>query len=204
MTVTVPVAVLVAQWVLLVSLGVFLILVYRQLAFLLEIGRGGKTQQGLPAGTAAPIFDYVPLNGTSKASKDVFETKGKWTILMFADPMCASCERAVASLTRVVRKHRSDGLSVLVATTSELEIMESVEAFKGSSIPLGQIDHQVHRLYETHATPSLFVIDPNGTIRRGGSFDTESAIEQMLLEAQQPSEHHHRVDRNEVVEPSRR
>ncbi len=55
----VPVALLVAEWVLLLGLGAMVLLMYRQLAYLLGLSRAISGAGGLKVGEQVPSFEYT-------------------------------------------------------------------------------------------------------------------------------------------------
>src|SRR5438034_11685266 len=88
--ITLPLWLVVSQWTLLFALGFLIIIMYRQVAFLQRLRDGGSEREGLPIGEKAPVFDYLPVNGRSSSGH--FDPRGSWSLLVFADPTCVSCQ----------------------------------------------------------------------------------------------------------------
>jgi hypothetical protein len=79
--ITLPVWLVVSQWMLLFALGFLVIVMYRQLGFLLQLKDLGTEREGLPIGEKAPAFDYRLVNQNTDASIH-FEPKGGWSLLL--------------------------------------------------------------------------------------------------------------------------
>ena len=177
-----PTWVVVSQWILLFALGGLVIVVYRQLAYVLQLRDLGSEQDGLPIGEKAPTFDHVPVNAGASAFAR-FEPTGQWSLLMFADPGCESCRGAVAALGRLAPKLRQVS-QVLVVTRSEPALIAAVDAFAGASVAIGRVDAEVpDRLYRTHTTPFVYVSDPEGVIRAKGIAGDEPGIRKIVHKA---------------------
>jgi hypothetical protein len=181
--VVLPLWAVVSQWVLLLALGFFLVVAYRQLGYMLRLKDIGSERDGLPIGEKAPAFGYVPFNDGAR-SDDSFDPQGSWTLLLFADPGCESCQIAVSSLNRqLVRDMR-----VLVITAVEPEVIAVVEQFRDASVPIGHVGREVPvELYHTLTTPFAYVIDPEGVIRAKGIASDGGSIRKLIQKADRHS-----------------
>lgn len=176
--ITFPVWLVVSQWVLLFGLGFLVITMYRQVALLESLKDSGSDREGLPVGAKAPSFDYMPLN-RSVTVPVRFESEGKWSFLLFADPTCASCKNALLALERLVPKLES--MQVLVATTAEPALIAAIDAFRNASVEIGRIPADVStKLYGTTVTPFGHLIDPEGVIHAKGIATDESSIRRIV------------------------
>lgn len=95
MSIELPLWIVVSQWMLLFALGLLVIVMYRQLGTLMKFQDQGDERYGLPIGTRAPAFEYT-MADDAQARPMRFEPGGTWSLLLFADPGCASCETAAA------------------------------------------------------------------------------------------------------------
>ena len=178
MNVTLPLWLVVSQWTLLFALGFLIIIMYRQVAFLQRLRDGGSEREGLPIGEKAPVFDYLPVNGRSSSGH--FDPRGSWSLLVFADPTCVSCQDALLALERMVPK-LGQTVRVLVATSADPALIDAVDAFRTASIPVSRVSIEVPtRLYHTSVTPYGYVIDPEGKIRARGVAADESSIRKLV------------------------
>jgi peroxiredoxin len=179
LTVSLPTFVFVTPWVLLFALGLLVVLMYRQLGFLLRLRDRGSVRDGLTLGQAAPVFGYRTVDGT-RGPVARFQPGKKWILLMFADPACMGCGKALAAVENVVRKSVSH-LEVVVATTAEQAAIDAVEAFKKTSLNVVKVASNVQEgLYQTHTVPLAYLVDPTGIIRNKTIPSDESAVRKML------------------------
>lgn len=180
-SVSVPMPVFIAQWVLLGGLVLLVTLVYRQLAYLMRLSDGVSSGGGLELGTRAPGFEYRPAR-TPLMSTRTFEPTGAASILLFADPACPSCERAVTGLASAVREAP---VRALVVTQASEEVIGDFETFRTTPLELVRAEHDLaSRLYETAVTPCFYGIDQKGVIRAKAVTDRESDIRRLLEEVQ--------------------
>jgi hypothetical protein len=160
----VPTPLLVAQWMLLLGLGVLVFLMYRQLAYLLGLSRAVSGGGGLAVGDRAPRFEYEVGNGDG-SRREVFSPEGALTLLMLTSPGCGSCATALKNFEKVTRKLRHDGIRVLAATDADPDTIAAVEAFRDSEIPILRVDRDVpSRVLHTYTTPFLYAIAANGQV----------------------------------------
>ena len=166
------------QWVLLLALGVLVIVMYRQLAYLMRLVGGNSAQEGLAVGESAPKFEYLDLRNES-AKPQQFVPGGSVTLLMFADPGCNACEKALVALDRAA--HGAPHLQVIVATEAPAEVIEQFDAFAQTPLRLVQVAHDVsRRIYRVAATPFVFVLSHTGQVVAKGAAHTTGEIRRML------------------------
>jgi hypothetical protein len=177
MNVILPVWLIASQWVLLFALGALVIVMYRQLGFLLHLKDIGTEHDGLSLGDRAPAFDYILVkNGLSFR----FEPLGSWSLLVFADPGCSSCQGTILALEKIAFAFTKP-CSILVVTSADLQLIAVVDAFRTASVNIAQVSKQIpEEFYQTHATPFAYLIDPNGLIQAKGAVSDELAIQKIL------------------------
>jgi methylamine dehydrogenase accessory protein MauD len=180
--ITLPTWLVVSQWTLLFALGFLIIVMYRQVGYLQQLKNVGSEREGLPIGEKAPTFDHTPVNGSTNTPAR-FEPQGRWSLLVFADPTCASCQGTLLALGRVVPKIEPT-VRVLVATTAEPAQIATVDAFQTEAVAISRIRSDVStRLYRTQITPFGYLIDPEGKIRAREVVADEATIRKMLRKA---------------------
>jgi hypothetical protein len=161
----IPLYLAVVQWVVLLSLGLLVLLMYRQLAR--QMGIGARPQEpGLPTGTRATAFDYVsvPANGARRQAR--FEpASGRPALVLFADPSCTACDEALIALEDAVRSTAGEDLVVLVVTTEPDTYLAASKAFQTTMLPLARVANDVARSYRVDVTPFAYGIDRRGVIR---------------------------------------
>jgi len=184
--ITLPLWLVVSQWVLLFALGFLIIVMYRQVAFLQQLNDQGSEREGLPSGEKAPAFDYTPIN-QGKAAPAHFEPRGRWTLLVFADPGCVSCQSTLLALERLAPKLEQK-MRVLVLTSAELGEINAADAFRTSSTVISRVHSDVpSRLYRITVTPFGYLIDPAGMIRARDIVADESAIQKLVRKVDRSS-----------------
>lgn len=170
------------QWVLLFGLGGLVILLYRQLAYVLRLKDSGTERDGLAVGAKAAAFDYAPAND-SMGLPLRFDPIGQWSLLVFADPGCESCRNTVVALGRITPKLRQV-TRVLVVTHADPALIATVEAFRDTAVDVGRVDFDMSiKLYNTHTTPFAYLIDSAGVIRAKGIAGDEAMIRKITHKA---------------------
>ena|SRR5947209_173050 len=177
--VTLPLWLVVSQWTLLFALGFLIIVMYRQASFLQQLKDQGSEREGLSIGEKAPAFDYTPVNRSTSASAR-FEPKGTWSLLVFADPDCVSCQNTLLALERLAPQLEQT-MRVLVVTSAEPAQIGAIDAFRTASVAISRIRSDMpSRLYRTRVNPFGYLIDPEGMIRARGIVADESSIRKLV------------------------
>jgi hypothetical protein len=177
----IPTALAIAQWVLLFAFAVLLVVAYRQLAYLMQVGHASSAHGGLSAGAEAPAFEYERIGVGSGGGRASFEPRGAPSLLMFTDPGCGSCERALVTLEEVTRGRRENGIRVLAVTSADDEVIGALPRFRETVLELGRVAPSVpQRLYEAYATPYFYAIGADGVVRDGGTAESEEQIQRLL------------------------
>lgn len=194
----VPLALAVGQWVLMVGLAVFIIVLYRQLAYLMQRKHGhhGEPDSGLHIGERVPRFVYRGADGTTHE----FTPGERWTVLQVVDPLCVSCGRALAALDEVSRTF-SDQWSTLAVTSSDPKLVAAVEEFAHTTTRLGFVTGEVLvQQLRSIATPTTYVVGPDSKVLARGMVDDAQSIARLCRDALRS----HEADRTpEVLLPVR-
>jgi hypothetical protein len=115
-----------------------------------------------------------------------FDSQGSWSLLLFADPGCVSCQTAVSALERLAPSLRE--MRILVATTAEPNVIAAVEQFQDASVLISRVAWEVpSKMYRTLTTPFAYVIDPQGIIKAKGIAGDASEIRKIVQKADQHS-----------------
>ncbi len=179
MNITLPLWLVISQWVLLLALGLLVIVMYRQLGYLLHLRDVGTEREGLPMGEKAPAFDYTPVNGDMHLPAR-FDSIGQWSLLVFVEPGCVSCRSTIPALERLTPAFKQQ-IHMLVVTSAEPTLIAAVDEFRTASLDINQVSREVsYELYQTRSTPFAYLIDPSGVIRAKGVVTEESAIQKMV------------------------
>src|SRR5690348_5630580 len=121
--VSLPLWVVVSQWVLLLALGFLVIVAYRQFGYMMYLKDKGSEHDGLDIGEQAPSFIYTPAHQNGRPTHH-FDPKGGWSLLLFADPGCVSCRIALQGLEGVIPELPRE-MRVLVVTSSEPTLIDA-------------------------------------------------------------------------------
>ena len=163
---TIPLFVAVAQWALLLALGLLVIVMYRQL------GRAFSTRKpagelGPAVGSGAASFEYTRVSdGTLQRFTP---GGGQAALLAFVEPSCQACEQLVAALGAAGRAGELPGLRVLLLMSDPPSYLQISAAFSSSRLEIGRITTRAtSAAYQASATPLLVAIDGAGYVRSAG------------------------------------
>lgn len=172
----IPVALAIAAWAVLAALGFLVIVLYRQLAYLLNLGRSTATGGGLPLGDRAPQFEYLIRDGGEQRPAR-FSPGEAPTLLLFANPGCSSCETMLAAFDRAAGRGKNRGVRFVAFTDASPDEIAHFAAFANADVELGYVSQAVPtRLYRAAATPFLVALDQKGRVRDQGPLAHESDI----------------------------
>jgi hypothetical protein len=158
-----PIALVVTQWVMLFALVALVVMMYRQLAHLLEIGSRAHDAGGLADGDPAPSFGY---RRPGEPGTHHFTGGGSPALLLFTDPRCGACEQALESVEALTRGNRVPDLRVLVVTDADDVAVTANEGLSRTRLDVAVVDnHVVTRDYRVAGTPLLVGIDAAGVVR---------------------------------------
>lgn len=161
--ISIPTSVAVTQWVLLLGLAMLVAVMYRQLGYLLRLQSVGTARDGLATGSRAPGFRFHAYDGPETLRR--FDPLGKWTLLVFADPGCSSCETAVDVLGGLDLSGLPE-LQLAVVTSMEPSDMPVTSHFRSCAIPILHVAREVPvKLYQSNSVPLAILVDPGGLVR---------------------------------------
>ena len=182
----IPVYLAVAQWALLLALGVLVILMFRQLGRHLTVTRS-PAELGPAVGSPAAGFEYVALAGpgsraASQAAGGVagraapggtgqsFQPGGgQASLVAFVDPTCPACEELVTALNAADTDGELTGTRPLLMVSEPPSYLQISEPFRATRLPLGQVQADATlEAYRVSATPLLVAIDGAGIVRAAG------------------------------------
>lgn len=177
----VPAPLMIAQWALLISALGLVVVMYRQLAHVLKVTDYVPPGQGLDPGESAPGFTYTPV---ANGQRHTFSPAATPSLLIFADPDCASCITALHALEAMAPGERYPTVKILVVTDAPTEKVRQVPAFASATVEIGRVDRTIaSELYRVELTPSYFVIDEGGVVQSRGTLTDEADLAAALEEA---------------------
>jgi hypothetical protein len=177
----IPLYLAVAQWALLLALGLLVVIAYRQLGRVLGRARQ-PAELGPPVGSRPGRISYERISrsaatvgsgtvGPGGAAGQTFEPgRGQPALVAFVDPTCPSCEELVTVLGAARQAGELDGLRVLLLTADPPGYLQISAAFRATSLEIGRpLDRADLEPYRASATPLLVAIDGTGVVRAAGT-----------------------------------
>jgi hypothetical protein len=188
----IPLYLAVAQWALLLALGLLVVTAYRQLGRVLgrakqpaelgppvdsrpgkiayeRISRPGGNGAG-PAGPAGHTRDAGHGAPADNAVHSFVPGGGQPALVAFVDPTCPSCEELVTVLGAAQDADELGGLRVLLLTADPPSYLQISAAFRATSLEIGRpLDRADLEPYRATGTPLLIAIDAAGVVRAAGS-----------------------------------
>jgi hypothetical protein len=198
MNISVPVPALIAQWVALLALCVLVIILYRQLAVLLTVRDRSHLDLpslvGLTRGSRLPAVKGELVVGAGAPRAFAREASSQRpTLLLFADPLCGSCEMAVEALNRASESGLLQSVDALVVTSENPAYVEAIDAFRLSAVPVVHMDKsRMQDEFKVLVTPLFCVADNDGTVVAVGPGHDDHAVRKFLHELE--TEHRHGGD----------
>jgi hypothetical protein len=195
----IPLYLAVAQWALLLALGLLVVTAYRQLARVL--GQAGPPAElGPPVGSHPSQIIYQPVaaaadgapgeagqppDGAEPAGLAQLDAimadaadavrvfapgHGQPALVAFVDPTCPSCEQLVTTLSQAQAAGELAGLRVLLLTSDPPAYLQISPAFQAAALETGRpLDRADLESYHPSATPLLVAIDADGAVTKAGT-----------------------------------
>lgn len=181
MNVTVPLPILVGQWIALLALGALVVVVSRQFGRLMQEKEGAHVDtaslHGLHLGEAVPAFEGTVRNGHAKGQAVAWSPGRRPGVILFGDPLCGGCEKAALALQSLASAGRLSEFEVHILTTAEEGLVGAVPAFRDATISVVSVGPAVVlEQYGIQATPMFYVVGRDGRLAAAGSAVTERGI----------------------------
>jgi len=159
----------VAQWALLLALGLLVVTAYRQLGRVL--GRARQPAELGPAVGSRPArISYEPISRPDGSVHTFEPGGGEPALVAFVDPTCPSCEELVTVLGAAREAGELAGLRVLLLTSDPPGYLQISAAFRATDLEIGRpLDRADLESYRASATPLLVAIDAAGVARAAGT-----------------------------------
>jgi hypothetical protein len=156
----------VAQWALLLALGLLVIIAYRQ--FGRVFGRDQPDMKFGPAvGSKASSFEYTRV--ADDTVQYVTPGNERPMLIAFVDPICPACEKLVTVLGEATDAGELAALRVLLLTSQSPSLLQVSDAFRATGLEIGWVSgEQARDDYGALATPLLVAIDATGAVRAAG------------------------------------
>jgi hypothetical protein len=168
-------SVIAVQWVLLSALAILVLVAYRQLAFFTRLA-GNASTDGLALGAIAVPIDYQPL-GSKQIRR--MEFTGSPSFIVFADPGCPACERAIPLLQQAVRQP-GFGAAMHVFSTASEDTIKTNSAFGAMELPIGIVDRYALEQFRVRFVPYAYLVGTGGEVLARGALEGEKELKSLL------------------------
>lgn len=156
----------VAQWALLLGLGLLVILMYRQLGRIFS-GQDHVEALGPAVGSAAGEFQYTRLSDGSL--QRFVPGGGHGALVAFVDPTCPSCEELVSAMSARDDAGEFADLRVLLVTFDPPVYVQVSDAFRSTQLEIAApTSDNTRAAYNASATPLLVAVGSDGAVREAG------------------------------------
>jgi len=120
----------------------------------------------LKAGTPAPVFSLLRLNGVGKQSLEDF--KGKVVVLNFFATWCSSCRQQMPDLIRLHNQAGLDNLVVVgISGDSSLTEIRDYLGQKKINFPVFLGNDKAFKDFGVKVLPTTYLINGSGVIKGG-------------------------------------
>jgi hypothetical protein len=163
----IPLYLAIAQWALLGTLGVLVVVMFRQLGKL-TLGTAAARELGPAIGSQAAALAYIPSGGGSE--RQLTPGDGVPLLLAFVDPTCSSCEELVGVLEAMREAGELAGLRAQLLISDPPSYLQISEVFSSTELEIGRpASRDGLDAYHASATPLLVAVDAAGMVRAAGS-----------------------------------
>ena len=135
------------------------------------------------AAAKAPAFELTSLQGQDLSLQDL--TEGRHALLIFWTTWCPSCRQTMPEVNQLASEYSSDDLAVLGINAGWNDSPQQAQQFKdkhdlGFPIAFDEAS-RISKKYRLRGVPTLFLVDPQGTILYQ-SYSVNEQLLQMLNE----------------------
>jgi len=155
----------VALWLLLVTIGVLVLLLYRHFGVMSLGTLEGVQRDGLPIGSVAP-----PISGITAAGQETGwqPQRGQPQLLLFAAPDCEPCAIVLPHVEQLARAVNGGlGIAAVVPGPRD-EVVRFVERYRPSFPCLAEDGGGAFTRYRVRVTPFGFVVGSDGRVLAKG------------------------------------
>ena len=182
-------------WLIVLTLGVLVILLYRQLGIMYLGSAEGVSRDGIEKGTTAPDFSLTDQYGTPQRLSDY---RGRPVVLLFGSPHCSPCRTLMPQLHDWAAAHPEAGV-VWLNAASEEESLKFVSELS-ATLPVAPYtpESKLMDRYKVRVTPFMFLLDERGVVRAKGLANSKAGLDLYYKElrgggagSQQDQDHSH-------------
>jgi methylamine dehydrogenase accessory protein MauD len=167
----------VALWLLLLTVGVLMLLLYRHFGMMALGTLEGVQRDGLPVGSAAPNLSGVTADG-----KDTtwHPRRGQPHFLLFAAPDCEPCGTILPYLNQLAEVPGEPVAVTAIVPGPQDEIVRLVDRYHPTYPSLAEDGSGAFHRYRVRVTPFGFVIGGDGRVLAKGLCGDVGRLRQLL------------------------
>ena len=172
-----------ALWVLLLTIGVLVVLLYRHFGMMSLGTLEGVQRDGLPIGSVAP-----PISGVTAAGQDTAwePTRGQPQLLLFAAPDCDPCAAVLPHVEGLARAvNGSLGIAAIVPGPRD-EVVRFVQRYRPPFLCLAEDGSGAFSRYRVRVTPFGIVVSSDGRVLAKGLCGDQARLRGLLEAADLP------------------
>jgi thiol-disulfide isomerase/thioredoxin len=167
----------VALWLLLLTIGVLVLLLYRHFGVMSLGTLEGVQRDGLSIGSVAPGISGVTAAGQDSAWEP---KRGQPQLLLFAAPDCQPCATVLPHVERLAQAVNGDlGIAAVVPGPRD-EVARFVERYRPSFPCLAEDGSGAFSRYKVRVTPFGFVIGADGRVLAKGLCGDQARLRGLL------------------------
>ena len=173
----------IALWLLLLTIGVLVLLLYRHFGMMSLGTLEGVQRDGLPVGSEAP-----PISGVTADGRDTRwePRRGQPQLLLFAAPDCEPCAAVLPHVERLARAvDGSLGIAAIVPGPRD-EVARFVQRYRPPYPCLAEDGSGAFPRYRVRVTPFGFVVGSDGRVLAKGLCGDQVRLRGLLEAADLP------------------
>ena len=168
-----------ALWLLLLTIGVLVLLLYRHFGMMSLGTLEGVQRDGLPIGSVAPAISGVTAAGQDTAWQP---RRGQPQLLLFAAPDCEPCATVLPHVEKLARAVNGGlGIAAVVPGPKD-EVTRFVDRYRPSFPCLAEDGSGAFTRYKVRVTPFGFILGADGRVLAKGLCGDQARL-RALLEA---------------------
>jgi thiol-disulfide isomerase/thioredoxin len=172
-----------ALWLLLLTIGVLVLLLYRHFGMMSLGTLEGVQRDGLPIGSVAPSISGVTAAGQDTGWKP---KRGQPQLLLFAAPDCEPCATVLPHVERLARAVNGNlGIAAVVPGPRD-EVARFVERYRPPFACLAEDGSGAFTRYRVRVTPFGFIIGGDGRVLAKGLCGDQVRLRRLLEAADLP------------------
>lgn len=166
----------VALWIVVLTLVIMLLILYRQLGELFLATPEGRSRDGIPVGHRAPTFTLEDQSGNL-----VVLPSSKPVLLVFGLPTCGPCRTLMPDLVTFATQNQERVAVYFVAGQDKEANQRFAQEYSVPFPLLTQSELHIAQRYKVRQSPFAFYIDESGIVRAKAIVNRLSQLQQLTF-----------------------